>query len=149
MTSYDEAVASLEAGDLEAIMSLTQALTAADAEWLESLVRLRKQSGLTQEDVATAWGRHKTLVSQFEQLGNDPRLSTIRRYAASAGIRYGHHTPSLDTHIHALQTGQELGFSFSPTDSNVTYLADFVPRADTNAWNAADEQALLLKASDG
>ena len=71
-------------------------LAAADEQFMRQLVALRHSAGLTQEDLGRAWGRHKTTVSQFERPGADPRLSTIRRYAASIGARYIHHVV-LDT----------------------------------------------------
>ncbi|QKT06459.1 helix-turn-helix transcriptional regulator [Gordonia sp. X0973] len=70
-----------------------------DRTFIERLVVLRHLSGLTQEDLGRVWGRHKTAVSQFERPGSDPKLSTIRRYAASVGIRYFHHA-ELDVRFH-------------------------------------------------
>ncbi|GAA2376207.1 helix-turn-helix transcriptional regulator [Gordonia cholesterolivorans] len=52
---------------------------------LEALVTLRRVKGLTQEEVAGRMGRSKTAVSNFERLGADPHLTTIRRYAAAVG----------------------------------------------------------------
>ncbi|WP_454791694.1 helix-turn-helix domain-containing protein [Mycolicibacterium lutetiense] len=74
-------------------------LAAADEEFMSQLVQLRRAAGLTQENLGKAWGRHKTAVSQFERPGADPRLSTIRRYAASIGARYVHFV-SLDPRMH-------------------------------------------------
>ena len=74
-------------------------LAAADEHFMCQLVELRRAAGLTQDDLGRAWGRHKTAVSQFERPGADPRLSTIRRYAASIGARYVHFV-ELDPHIH-------------------------------------------------
>lgn len=65
-------------------------LAAADEIFMTKLVELRRVAGFTQEDLGRVWGRHKTAVSQFERPGADPRLSTIRRYAASIGARYEH-----------------------------------------------------------
>jgi transcriptional regulator with XRE-family HTH domain len=74
-------------------------LAHADEQFLIQLADLRRAAGLTQEDLGRAWGRHKTAVSQFERPGADPRLSTIRRYAASIGARYEHWV-YLDRAIH-------------------------------------------------
>lgn len=80
----------LSANEMVSTERLAAHLAKQDAEFLANLVALREEAGLTQADLAAAWGRHKTAVSQFEQPGNDPRLSTIRRYAASIGARYSH-----------------------------------------------------------
>ncbi|WP_349269132.1 helix-turn-helix domain-containing protein [Mycolicibacterium parafortuitum] len=78
---------------------LAEDLAAADDQFMRRLVELRRDAGLTQEDLGQAWGRHKTAVSQFERPGADPRLSTIRRYAASIGARY-YHNVRLDPRVH-------------------------------------------------
>ncbi|UOW93710.1 helix-turn-helix DNA binding domain protein [Gordonia phage Wrigley] len=80
----------LDDGDLNSAERLADHLANQDAKFLENLIALRDAAGLTQSDLAAAWGRHKTTVSQFEQPGNDPRMSTVRRYAASIGARYVH-----------------------------------------------------------
>ncbi|MEE3755298.1 helix-turn-helix domain-containing protein [Mycobacterium intracellulare] len=104
MSAYDELLRELdEAGELDAVHAadkLAEHLACEDLAFLRELVALRRQAGLRQEDVALAWGRHKSAVCQFEKLGHDPRLSTIRRYAAAVGIRYNHYA-ELDPAVHA------------------------------------------------
>lgn len=56
-----------------------------DDQMIEALVAMRKRKGLTQGEVAERMKRSKTAVSNFERLGADPHLSTIRRYAAAVG----------------------------------------------------------------
>lgn len=48
---------------------------------LDTLVALRKRLGLTQTEVARRMGVKQPMVSEFENEGSDPRLSTIQRYA--------------------------------------------------------------------
>lgn len=79
--------------------SLAAALAKADDDFLEDLVALRRETGLTQTQVAQAIGRNKSTICNFERLGTDPRLSTIRRYAAAIGATYSHHL-ALDTAVH-------------------------------------------------
>ncbi|WP_248488903.1 helix-turn-helix domain-containing protein [Tsukamurella sp. PLM1] len=64
---------------------LHERLAMNDDELLEALVVLRRTKKLTQDQVAERMGRSKTAVSNFERLGADPHLSTIRRYAAAIG----------------------------------------------------------------
>lgn len=75
---------------------LRQQLAAADDALLESLVQMRKDKGLTQQDVATRLGRDKATVSNFERLDVDPHLSTIRRYAAAIGASVTHTVAHFD-----------------------------------------------------
>lgn len=64
---------------------LREHLAINDDELLEALVAMRKSKRLTQDEVAERMNRSKTAVSNFERLGSDPHLSTIRRYAAAVG----------------------------------------------------------------
>lgn len=61
-----------------------------DVRLIEILVGVRKQLGLTQADVADRMDRSQPAVSDFERLGGDPRLSTIRRYALAIGADVFH-----------------------------------------------------------
>ncbi|MFI6595042.1 helix-turn-helix domain-containing protein [Nonomuraea sp. NPDC050536] len=57
-----------------------------DMRLIETLVTIRKQRHLTQAEVAERMGRTQPAVSDFERLGGDPHLSTIRRYALAIGV---------------------------------------------------------------
>ncbi|MGW3344514.1 helix-turn-helix domain-containing protein [Nonomuraea rubra] len=61
-----------------------------DMRLVETLVTIRKQRGLTQAEVAERMGRSQPAVSDFERLGGDPHLSTIRRYALAVGAEVVH-----------------------------------------------------------
>ena len=56
-------------------------LVRGDREFLAALVKVRKDRGLTQEDVATRLGVTQPTVAAFERHESDPKLSTLRRYA--------------------------------------------------------------------
>ena len=57
---------------------------------IDQLVQMRKDAGLRQADVATRIDRDQATISNFERLGGDPRLSTIRRYALAVGASIDH-----------------------------------------------------------
>ncbi|MER6581827.1 helix-turn-helix transcriptional regulator [Nonomuraea sp. NPDC001023] len=61
-----------------------------DMRLIETLVMMRRQRGLTQAEVAERMGRSQPAVSDFERLGGDPHLSTIRRYALAIGAEVVH-----------------------------------------------------------
>lgn len=69
---------------------LAEALAEADDSLLETLVRIRIALGMTHEQVAERANRSTTWVKNFETLGADPHLSTIRRYACALGVRIEH-----------------------------------------------------------
>ena len=58
---------------------------------LRTLLEARRQSGLTQDEIATRMGTSKSAVSRLESSLRDPRHSptfeTIRRYAKACGKR--------------------------------------------------------------
>lgn len=56
---------------------------------LARLVQIRRER-MTQEQVAEVMGVTQATVSAFEKLGNDPKLSTIRRYARAIEVMVRH-----------------------------------------------------------
>lgn len=54
------------------------------------LIELRKEKGVSQEELAARLGISQASVSAFERLGNDPRMSTVRRYARALGVLVRH-----------------------------------------------------------
>lgn len=66
------------------------ALARADHELHAALLRARRQQNLTQVQVAELMGVKQPTVASFERYDNDPRLSTIRRYAHAVGVTISH-----------------------------------------------------------
>lgn len=54
-----------------------------------NLVRARKQSGLTQEDVSWRAELHRTEISQLERGLRTPRIDTLVKLAASLDVHPG------------------------------------------------------------
>lgn len=91
-----------------------------DQHLLARLVEIRKERGLSQDALADLLGVTQAAISSFERAGNDPRLSTIRRYARALGVLVLHkveESPDLacnsreiwhltDDSIHATATAQ-------------------------------------------
>lgn len=55
------------------------------ASMLYELVEIRRASGLTRAEVGKRMGISKASVAKFEAYYNDPKLSTIKRYALAVG----------------------------------------------------------------
>lgn len=53
----------------------------------ETLVGIRRMQGLSQTDVARRMGVGQSTVSGFETSANDPRISTLQRYARAVCAR--------------------------------------------------------------
>lgn len=68
-----------------------------DHRLVESLIRLRRASGLTQQDVAERMGVTQSAVARIETSQRDPRLSTLRRYAMAVGACVSHTVEAADS----------------------------------------------------
>lgn len=62
-------------------------LVDAQDQLMRDLVATRERAGLTQTQVAALMGTDQATVSRFESRTVDPRMSTLRRYAAAVGAR--------------------------------------------------------------
>lgn len=65
-------------------------LARADEQLHAKLLRAREQQGLTQTQLADLMGVSQPSVASFERYDNDPKLSTIRRYAHAVGVTITH-----------------------------------------------------------
>lgn len=70
--------------------ALAKALAQEDQHLLHTLVMRRRALGLSQSAVAERMGVSQAAVSLFERVGNDPHLSTVRRYARALGVLVRH-----------------------------------------------------------
>ena len=69
---------------------LATKLALEDYNLIIGLIEHRLSSGLTQNDVATYMGISQQAVAKFESLENDPRLSSIRKYAVAVNALVTH-----------------------------------------------------------
>jgi len=74
----------------EELIHAATALAEADLRMRRALVEARRAAGLSQQDVADALGIKQSSVAAFERYDNDPRQSTIRRYALVVGAQIAH-----------------------------------------------------------
>lgn len=54
---------------------------------VEELAEARKRTALSQRAIADEMGTTQSAISDFENAGTDPRLSTLQRYARAVGVR--------------------------------------------------------------
>lgn len=69
-----------------------------DLRW--ALIAARKKAGFTQAELAELMDITQPTVAAFEREDNDPRLSTITRYALAIGARVSHHISTPYHHEH-------------------------------------------------
>lgn len=96
-------------------------LAQADTGLIEALVALREHKRLRQRDVAARMGRDQAAVSNFERLGADPHLSTVRRYARAVGARVVHEVT--DAEGAPAQSGSAPVFRFTTSVTNESTVA--------------------------
>lgn len=53
---------------------------------IETLLAMRKKSGLTQEEIATKMGTQKSNISRLERGNSNPSWQTIQNYAQACGF---------------------------------------------------------------
>jgi DNA-binding XRE family transcriptional regulator len=75
---------------MDELVAAAEALAAQDERLRHLLVQARKAAGMSQRDVAAVLGIKQSSVAGFESHDNDPRLSTIRRYALAVGAHVEH-----------------------------------------------------------
>lgn len=69
---------------------LAAALADADHQLLRQLVALRRARGISQAALAEHFGITQASVAAFERYDNDPKLSSVRRYAQGLGVLVTH-----------------------------------------------------------
>lgn len=120
-----------------------------DRKLLADLVEIRRSLGISQAELAAQIGVTQATVSEFERLGNDPRMSTIRRYARALGVMVKHYV-DLDG---AVASSEDLthftadGVTSAPTASAIArrrHLQDegSLKWRSADAMSAARRQAL-------
>lgn len=76
--------------DLRAIRARAQVLAGNDRAMRRELVQVRREAGLTQQDVADLMGCTQQAVQKLERHDADPKLSTLRRYVNAVGALVTH-----------------------------------------------------------
>jgi transcriptional regulator with XRE-family HTH domain len=102
---------------------LASILVREDYDLLAELRKMREQRRLSQQDVADILGVTQETISAFERLGNDPRLSTIRRYAAAIDVVIRHEVEKFE------RTRDDVRKAFRSTSSTRTPDAQLVEGA--------------------
>lgn len=112
----------LDSRSREELVDFATRLAAADSDLRWALIQARKRAGFTQADLAEVLGISQPAVAQIESMGNDPRLSTLRRYALAVGAMISHQVTEFN--------GQ--GFctdQWTPVDAKGTALTFIAPIA--------------------
>lgn len=55
-------------------------------ELIQSLIKARKESGLTQKDVAKRSGLTQQMISRIEKIDNSPTLNNLLKYINAIGV---------------------------------------------------------------
>jgi transcriptional regulator with XRE-family HTH domain len=113
-------------------------LADADSDMRARLVELRKKSGLNQTEVGRRMGISQESVAAFERYDNDPKLSTLRRYALAVGARIGHSVEMFD--------GQHISHEETVT-ATVVFKTASVAMSKASAVVTQPERQLVLTVS--
>lgn len=115
ITGFDEFTSALD--------RRAQILVRNDALFLAQLIELRKRLGLTQAEIAERMNVSQPAVAAFERVENDPKLSTIRRYAMAVGLLVDHvvEVDEGDTFHVTFTTGNSESGSIGASDTATHY----------------------------
>lgn len=105
---------------------------------LTALVQVRKEARLTQQQVADRLNVTQANVAAFERHGNDPKLSTIRKYAHAVGALISHKVESDTGQLLDERRSQWVPVTMSDTALNVTPLNFGNRRSGRQMFMAAD-----------
>jgi len=120
---------------LSKLEQLAMFLADADSDMRTKLVEMRKKSGLNQTEVGRRMGISQESVAAFERYDNDPKLSTLRRYALAVGARIGHSVDAFD--------GEQIAHEETVT-ATVVFKTVSVPMSKTSELITQSEGLLLL-----
>lgn len=95
---------------------LARILANQDEDLIDRLVKLRKGSGKSQQDIAVAMGVSQSAVARIESGDRDPHLSTVRRYSHAVGAVVSHSVESYDPDTSRVRG---VGRNLSPVPQNV------------------------------
>lgn len=76
--------------EIRVIRARAKVLANNDRTMRRELVQLRREAGLTQQDVADMMGCTQQAVQKLERYDADPKLSTLRRYVNAIGALVTH-----------------------------------------------------------
>ena len=96
----------------DAIKERALALLESQTAFLNELIAVRKQQGLTQEEVSQRMGISQSAVAQFERYDANPSLGTIRRYALAVGA-------NIEMEVSSPQTFSTTRFGLQSPDAAV------------------------------
>ena len=65
---------------------------------IDALVTMRKQSGLTQEDLANKMGTQKSNISRLEKGRGNPSWKTLQNYAHACGFKISMNFKEIHAH---------------------------------------------------
>lgn len=80
----------LDSRTFDELVKASERLALADNEMRWALIESRKRAGYSQRELAEIIGVSQPTIANFERHENDPRLSTLRRYALAVGAEIRH-----------------------------------------------------------
>jgi len=128
-----EAKKRLNARSREELVSEATKLHKANNDLLWSLIQARQDAGYTQAELAEILGVTQPTVAKFESEDNDPRLSTITRYALAVGVKVSHQVECVDGTQHVSD-----GWIPMTVDGGVSYNEVHVTPAPSRSYQSPD-----------
>ncbi|WP_426323053.1 helix-turn-helix transcriptional regulator [Microbacterium sp. E-13] len=107
------------------VRARAKVLAREDRELRSELIRIRRELGLTQADIAERMGVSPQAVQKLERYDADPKLSTLRRYVNAVG--------ALVQHDVSIDDGQSLALAASDAWTGTGYARRVIPTTVASA----------------
>lgn len=123
--------------DTTLIKARAKVLAREDRELKVALIRVRRETGLSQKDVADRLGVTQQSIHKLERYDSDPKASTLRRYANAVGALVEHHVHTdIGQSVHLAARNKWINASSNQGHSIEFMGADRV-RATKSGWKTS------------
>lgn len=124
--------------DATLIKARAKVLAREDRELKAALIRVRREMGLSQKDVADRLGVTQQSIHKLERYDSDPKASTLRRYANALGALVEHRVQTdIGQSVHLAARNRWINATANRTRSIELRDADTV-RTAKSGWKTSD-----------
>lgn len=126
------------------VRARARVLARENREMRSALVRVRRDAGLTQQDVADRMGVSQQAVHKLERYDADPKLSTLERYANAVGALI-HHRVVVDHGQSVRIAAQSPWSSYASVGRTRVHTLDVRRTGTMDGWVESPRERELLR----
>ena len=136
----------LSTSEVRLVRARAKVLAREDRAMKTELIKLRREAGLTQKQVAEIIGVSQQAINKLERYDSDPKLSTLRRYANAVGALVAHNVvPDVGQSIW-LAAAPRWDASFTLPNQSIQATRPHVSLKDSGSWSDSKRTDFALGA---